>query len=318
LVIGFLAWLAYRPHAEISADHVMGTFQMPWTVIVISMVLAVIATYFAASRPAKAIARVPIVAALAGRPPAPKKTRHLAVPIGIGFLVVTFLLLGAAGATGGGGDQSRLIEELVPGFVAVAVAIVLLAPALLGVAAAGKRSPIAIRLALRDLARYRARSGPALAAISLSTLIAVIICVASAARFGNVLAYTGPNLASSQLIVYAPNGPGGQQIGPNAGGPNGQTAPQVNMAQAGDHQRGPRPRGSRSLLVRPDLRGHATAAQGVRDRQQRDQLRRRHPHDAVRLVDDEPDAAARLRQRQRPGQRKRLQLVALPARQLHR
>jgi len=146
---------------------------------------------------------------------------------------VAFLLLGAAGATGGGGDQSRLTEELVPGFVAVAVAIVLLAPALLGVAAAaGKRSPIAIRLALRDLARYRARSGPALAAISLSTLIAVIICVASAARFGNVLAYTGPNLASSQLIVYAPNGPGGQQIGPNAGGPNGQTAPQVNMAQA--------------------------------------------------------------------------------------
>jgi putative ABC transport system permease protein len=226
LLIGFLAWLAYRPHAEISADHVMGTFQMPWTVIVISIALAVIATYFAASRPAKAIARTPIVAALAGRPPAPAKTRHLAVPIGIGFLIVAFLLLGAAGAaSGGGGDQARLREELVPGFVALAVAIVLLAPALLGVAAAaGKPSPIAIRLALRDLARYRARSGPALAAIGLSTLIAVIICVASAARFGSALAWTGPNLSSSQLIVYAPNGPGD--------GPDGQTAPPVSMAQA--------------------------------------------------------------------------------------
>jgi putative ABC transport system permease protein len=72
------------------------------------------------------------------------------------------------------------------------------------VAAAGKRAPLAVRLALRDLARYRARSGPALAAISLSTLIAVIICVASAARFGNVLDYAGPNLSSHQLIVYAP------------------------------------------------------------------------------------------------------------------
>jgi putative ABC transport system permease protein len=225
LVVGFLAWLAYRPHAESSADHVMGVLQMPWTVIAVSMVLAVIATYFAASRPARAIARTPIVSALAGRPPAPKKTRHLAVPIGTGFLVVAFLLLGAAGAAGGGGDQSRLIGELVPGFVALAVAIVLLAPALLGVAsAAGKRSPIAIRLALRDVARYRARSGPALAAISLSTLIAVIICVISAARFGSVLAYTGPNLSSSQLIVYDSNGPGG--------GKNGQTAPPVSMAQA--------------------------------------------------------------------------------------
>lgn len=204
LVLGFLAWLAYRPQAENSAHHVMGAFQLPWTVIGISMLLAIVATYFAASRPAKAIARTPIVAALAGRPPAPGKTRHLAVPVGLGFLVLAFLLLGSAGASGGNGNG---MLEVVLGFVALAVAIVLLAPSLLSVvAAAGSRAPVAVRLALRDLARYRARSGPALAAISLSTLIAVIVCVASAARFGNVLDYAGPNLTSSQLIVYAPAG----------------------------------------------------------------------------------------------------------------
>ena len=228
LVLGFLAWLAYRPQAESSAHHEMGMFQLPWTVIGISMALAIVATYFAASRPAKAIARVPIVAALAGRPPAPRKTRHLAVPIGLCFLVAAFLLLGAAGAgAGGSGGQNDGMLELVVGFVALAVAIVLLAPACLSVvAAAGRRTPVAMRLALRDLARYRARSGPALAAISLSTLIAVLICVASAARFGNVLDYAGPNLTSSQLIVY-PACPG------NCFGPNGQSAPAgVSMAQA--------------------------------------------------------------------------------------
>jgi putative ABC transport system permease protein len=225
-VLGFLAWLAYRPQAENSAHHVMGAFQLPWTVIGISMALAVIATYFAASRPAKTIAKTPIVAALAGRPPAPKKTRHLAVPVGLGFLAGAFLLLGAAGASGSGTGGNQAMLELVVGFVALAVAIVLLAPACLSVvAAAGKRSPIAIRLALRDLARYRARSGPALAAISLSTLIAVIICVASAARFGNVLDYAGPNLTSSQLIVYAPC-PG------DCSEPNGPVPPGVSMAQA--------------------------------------------------------------------------------------
>jgi putative ABC transport system permease protein len=212
LVLGFLAWLAYRPQAENSAHHLMGVFQLPWTVIVISMVLAIAATYFAASRPAKAIARTPIVAALAGRPPAPRKTRYLAVPVGLCFLVGAFLLLGAAGAgigggAGGGGSQSDGMLEIVVGFVALAVAIVLLAPSLLAVvAAAGQHAPIATRLALRDLARYRARSGPALAAISLATLIAVIVCVLSAARFGNVLDYAGPNLTSSQLVVYAPVG----------------------------------------------------------------------------------------------------------------
>jgi putative ABC transport system permease protein len=214
LVLGFLAWLAYRPQAENSAHHVMGVFQLPWTVIGISMVLAIAATYFAASRPAKAIAKTPIVAALAGRPPAPRKTRHLAVPVGIGFLVLAFLLLGSAGASGGNGNG---MGEVVLGFIALAVAIVLLAPSLLSVvAAAGKHAPIAVKLALRDLARYRARSGPALAAISLSTLIAVIICVASAARFGNVLDYAGPNLTSSQLIVYAPVGNPQSNTGPTA------------------------------------------------------------------------------------------------------
>ncbi len=219
LALGFLAWLAYRPRAENSAHHLMGTFQMPWTVIGIAMALAVIATYFAASRPARAIAKTPVVAALAGRPPAPRKTRHLAVPVGLGFLIAAFLLLGAAGASGGHGNG---ILELVVGFVALTVAIVLLAPALLAVvAAAGRRAPIAIRLALRDLARYRARSGPALAAISLSTLVAVIICVASAARFGNVLDYAGPNLTSSEMIVYTPCS--------GSGCPNG---PAVSTAQA--------------------------------------------------------------------------------------
>jgi putative ABC transport system permease protein len=63
-----------------------------------------------------------------------------------------------------------------------------------------------------DLARYRARSGPALAAISLSVLIAAIASVISAARFGEAVDYVGPNLTSNQLIVYPPghdnpNGP---------------------------------------------------------------------------------------------------------------
>jgi putative ABC transport system permease protein len=220
----------------------MGTFDLPWTVIVIAMVLAVLATTFAASRPAAAIARTPIVAALAGRPPALKKTRHLAVPIGIGFLVVAFLLFGAAGAgPGTGGGPGSPMSEVALALIALAIAIMQLAgPLLAVVAAAGRHAPIAIRLALRDLARYRARSGPALAAISLATLIAVIVCVASAARFGNVLDYAGPNLTSSELYVHAPQaaGPGGQPTGPGAGQQSGQQSDQqsgpapVSMARA--------------------------------------------------------------------------------------
>ena len=185
----------------------IGTFELPWVVIGPAMVLAVVATYFAASRPARAITRVPIVTALSGRPAPPKQVHRSAVP-GVVLLVVAAFLLSYAGSSGNGGGA----PELVFGFVALIAAVILLAPFCLAVLARlGRRAPIAVRLALRDLARYRARSGSALAAISLGVLIAVLVCVLSAARYGNVLDYAGPNLASNQLIVYTPNGAYGRR-----------------------------------------------------------------------------------------------------------
>src|SRR5580692_9698617 len=215
-VLGLVAWLAYRPHVQASAHHVIGMFQLPWTVVWVSMILAVLAAYAAAARPARAMARVPVVTALSGRPPAPKPARHLAVPFGLGFLALAFFLLGLAGAGIGGdtsGTSTAQVDEVAGGLIALVVAVVLLSPACLAVLARlGRWTPVMVRLALRDLARYRARSGPALAAISLAVLIASIVGVVSAARFGDALDYVGPNLTSSQLVVYPPghddpNGP---------------------------------------------------------------------------------------------------------------
>jgi putative ABC transport system permease protein len=206
--LGLLAWLAYRPRAQASAHHVIGTFELPWLVIFVSMALAVVAAYLAAVRPARAIARVPVVAALAGRPPAPRAVRRWAGPAGVALLVVAFFLIGFASAqsTSPGaeaGNKSTLVLALVVGLVVLCAGVVLAAPTLLALLAwAARRAPVVIRLALRDLARYRARSGAALGAISISLLIAVIICVVAAARFGNPLDYVGPNLAPDQLIVY--------------------------------------------------------------------------------------------------------------------
>src|SRR5262249_3643687 len=110
--------------------------------------------------------------------------------------------------------------EPVLGLVALIVAVILLSP--LCLAALGRLSrgaPISVRLALRDLARYRARSGSALAAISLGVLIAVMVCVLAAQRYENVLDYAGPNLGSNQVVVYTPGaGPGGGGPGNGPGG----------------------------------------------------------------------------------------------------
>ncbi len=231
-VLGLAAWLAYRPSVESSSHHVIGAFQLPWNVIGPAMALAVIATYFAAARPARSITKVPIVTALSGRPAPPKRVHRSAIP-GVVLIVISAVLFWYTGKQSGGGGA----PELVLGFVTLIAAVVLLSPfGLVVLARLGRRAPIAVRLALRDLVRYRARSGSALAAISLGVLIAVLVCVLTAQRYGNVLDYAGPNLASNQVIVYTPNGPygGGGPGGPGNGASGTATGSEQSMAAVAD------------------------------------------------------------------------------------
>jgi putative ABC transport system permease protein len=211
LVAGLAGWLAYRPALEQSSHHLIGMFALPWAVIGLALLLAVVAAVFAAWLPARAITKVPIVTALSGRPAPPRRVRRSAIP-GLVLLVIAFILFGLSGASG---NANGGLPKLALGLVVLIIAVILLAPFCLAVLARlGNRTPISVRLSLRDLSRYRARSGSALAAIGIGILIAVIISVTAAARYGNVLDYVGPNLASNQLVVYAPSGPNGASFTP--------------------------------------------------------------------------------------------------------
>jgi putative ABC transport system permease protein len=205
-IIGLVGWLAYRPSLEQSSHHLIGMFALPWTVVILALVLAVAATYFAASRPAKAMAKVPVVAALSGRPAPPRQISRSAVP-GVACLIGAFLLLTYAGA--GSGAQPHTPEMI--------LGLLILIPA------------------LRDLARYRARSGSALSAISIGVLIAVVISLVAAARYGNVFDYAGPNLASDQVALYVntPPPPGSIHIGPvGSNGAAPETTSNVTVAES--------------------------------------------------------------------------------------
>jgi hypothetical protein len=57
---------------------------------------------------------------------------------------------------------------------------------------AGPRLPVAIPIALRDLVRYRARSGAALAATTFAVFLTVGICVVASIRFETALDWIGP------------------------------------------------------------------------------------------------------------------------------
>ncbi len=207
--LGLALWLAYRPTNQQNAHHVIPTFALPWNVIVPAMVLAVVATFFAASYPARAITKVPVVRALAGRPAPPRQIHRSLVP-GVVALVVGFVFFSISGASSHGGG----VIWLIPGLIALIAGIILVSPFFLVLLARiGARAPIAIRLPLRDMARYRARSGSALSAISLGIMIAVIVCAVAVARYSNVFDFVGPNMAANTINVYTP--PTGPTFGPN-------------------------------------------------------------------------------------------------------
>jgi putative ABC transport system permease protein len=71
---------------------------------------------------------------------------------------------------------------------------------------------VAIRIALRDLVRYRARSGAALAATTFAVFLATGICIAASIRFENPLNWIGPDLSSNQVYIPASESPGVGQM----------------------------------------------------------------------------------------------------------
>src|SRR6185312_3665443 len=86
--------------------------------------------------------------------------------------------------------------------------MLLLAPlGIRGLAATARRAPVAVRLALRDLARYQARSGAALAATSLAVGIAATIAISAAAEQASDHSRSAGNLPTNQLIVWVNGNP---------------------------------------------------------------------------------------------------------------
>jgi len=223
-VIGAAAWFAYVPSLETATAHRIDPLNLPWWALATGVVLAVATSVLAARRPARTAARVPVVAALSGRPPEPKAVHRSAPP---GLLLIAggaLCLLFSGGWSANSGSAALL---LLAGLVGMVTGMFLLAPLCVVVltAAAGSRVPVAVRIALRDLVRYRARSGAALAAVSFAVFLAMLISIIASVRFSNVLDYTGQNLTPNQLIVYT------QQQGPNSVGAQSLTQNQITALQ---------------------------------------------------------------------------------------
>ena len=213
-------WLWYYPHLATASAHSIDPFDLPWAAVAIGLLLAIATSVIAAVWPGRSVSKVPVVAAISGRVDAPQLVRRSLRP---GFIVLAaglFVLFFSGGASGGQGGGFLVIA----GLLCCEIASALLAPFIVDrLARLAWRAPLASRLAIRDLARYRSRSGAALAAVSFAVFIATVAIILSSVRFDDALDYVAPNMAANQLLLYDPgNDP--SQYNP------GQSAPAAKLA----------------------------------------------------------------------------------------
>jgi putative ABC transport system permease protein len=192
-IIGLALWVVFAPTLESATDHRIDRLSLPWALIAMTVLLAGIAATAAAWWPGRTVARLPVMLALSGRPPKPRPARHAAIA------AAALIAVGIASLALSNRDRPPLI---IVGIVATILGCLLLGPPAIRIFSglAGRLS-VAPRLALRDLVRYQARSGAALAAVALALGIAATVVIVASAEAAKSSAEP-PNLSNRQIRIY--------------------------------------------------------------------------------------------------------------------
>ena len=189
-ILGLLLWVPAAGWVESTTRHRVDRLHIPWLLLAVVLALAVLMSTAAAWWPSRAVSRLPVTLALSGRPPARPSTRRPAV------LAAIFLVAGVGCLAVAGKKHPPLV---IVGIVITALAILFAAPlAVRLLAAVASRAPLAVRLALRDLSRHQARSGAAVAALSLALGIPVAIVLVTTSIQATP---ANGNLNDRQLLV---------------------------------------------------------------------------------------------------------------------
>ncbi len=198
--LGIGAWFALSSSMESLVDHRIDVANVPWLLVLAGMLLAIAAATAAAWWPARAMSRIPTVAALSGRIPQRARS-HRSVALAVLLVAAGAVSLRFGTDFGDGGPNARQAVLMVAGMIAVLVGVLLLCPVIIrGLGKVAAPMPVSARLALRDLSRHQARSSAALAAIGLALGIPAVIVAAVAA--GENASPIG-NLAPNQILVHA-------------------------------------------------------------------------------------------------------------------
>jgi putative ABC transport system permease protein len=157
--LGIGAARSLVPVVQDRSSSCLGPFEVPWLHLAGVAGFGMLSAFLAALVPAFLASRQDVVAVLAGR--RGDRAPSLRSPL-LGLVLLGAGIAGSvAGATGGG--EIMIAASAIP---AVLGMILLVAPVLAGLGRVGGRLPLVLRYAVRDAARHRTRTVPAVAAVA--------------------------------------------------------------------------------------------------------------------------------------------------------
>ncbi|QXJ24808.1 ABC transporter permease [Actinomadura graeca] len=179
------------------SDDVLGPFDVPWLQVALAMALGAGSGVVAAYVPARQAARMDVVAALAGR-----RERGMprgGWPIAGAAAIAAGVFLSLVGV--------RVLREFgaALGAAAIIAGCVMAGPWLVGAAGrAAGRLPVPLRLAVRDGARNRGRSAPAVAAIMAAVAGVTALAIANASDLRQARMDYVPRLPMGSALIRPP------------------------------------------------------------------------------------------------------------------
>ncbi|MFC9687177.1 FtsX-like permease family protein [Kribbella sp. NPDC056951] len=210
LVLAAITLLAGRPLWEQVSGSLFIAWQVPWGGIALIAALGLAAGVAAATVPAISASRQAPLAALSGRFAATVARTRIRKPAVVMIIAGVVLVVAGSGMLAAALAAARTAQSVagaprasatplgpvvlvLVGITAVLIGVVWILPSLLGkLGGPARHLPLSGRLALRDAARHRHRTGPATAAI----MMAVAATAAAA--------FAGANSTAADAVSYVP------------------------------------------------------------------------------------------------------------------
>lgn len=195
--LGLARWVGV-PVAQRFNGEWFGPFDVRWDILAGVAGFGVLAAVLAAVVPAWLASRMDVVAVLAGRRGDTRASRRSPA------LGVVLLGLGVAGAAAGATRDSNGELLIAASAVVSVLGMILLVPvALVGLARIGGRWPLVARYAVRDAARHRTRTVPAVAAVAATVAGVVALGIGVTSDAAQSEATYTPQLRLGDAMVTA-------------------------------------------------------------------------------------------------------------------